>query len=63
MAARTYGCAQVTDISVYGTPEEAAPLLLPRGSTLLASGIVTVPVPPRNTTLGIVNFPDRSYYK
>ncbi|KAJ9529948.1 hypothetical protein QJQ45_023262, partial [Haematococcus lacustris] len=54
---------QVGDLSVWGTPEEAAKLLLPRGSVLLNSSQQQVEVPPRTTPLGPVALPPKSYYR
>lgn len=53
----------MTDISAYGTPEEAASLLLPRGSKLVSASVETVALPPRVTPLGDVEVPPKSYYR
>jgi hypothetical protein len=49
-------------LSQFGTAEEAAKLLLPRGSLLLGSSTVTDALPPRETLLGPVEIPPRNYY-
>jgi hypothetical protein len=52
----------VTDITAYGGLEEAAKLLLPRGSTVLRAKTLTEAVPPKTTPLGTVELPPKSYY-
>jgi hypothetical protein len=52
----------VTDITAYGTIEEAAQLLLPRGSTVLRARTLQEAVPPKITPLGTVDMPPKSYY-
>jgi hypothetical protein len=42
--------------------EDVAKLLLPRGSTLLASASVVVPRGVRETPVGPVEIPPRTYY-
>ncbi|KAJ9529236.1 hypothetical protein QJQ45_007913 [Haematococcus lacustris] len=59
----SFSLLQVGDLSVWGTPEEAAKLLLPRGSVLLNSSQQQVEVPPRTTPLGPVALPPKSYYR
>ena len=54
---------QVADISVWGSPEEAAQLLLPRGSVLLGAAAETLQLPAKETPLGIVEVPPRNYYR
>jgi hypothetical protein len=53
---------QVTDVSIFGPPVEAAQLLLPPGSVVSASRAVVVEAPARDTSLGLVAPPPRSYY-
>lgn len=53
---------QVTDITAYGGLEEAAKLLLPRGSTVLRARTITEAVPPKTTPMGTVELPPKSYY-
>jgi hypothetical protein len=53
---------QVTDISQLGEPVAVAQLLLPRGSTLLATATQQVPQPPKETPLGLVDIPPQTYY-
>lgn len=53
---------QVTDVSQLGSLEEAAGVLTPPGCRLLGSAAVTEPRPPRDTPLGPVEIPPRSYY-
>lgn len=54
---------QVNDISQLGTPIEVAQLILPRGSTLLATATQQVPVPPKQTPVGQVDLPPQTYYR
>jgi hypothetical protein len=56
------GVLQVADISQLGNPIEVAQLLLPRGSTLLATATQQVPQPPKETPLGPVDIPPQNYY-
>lgn len=56
-------CAQVNDISQLGTPIEVAQLILPRGSTLLATATQQVPVPPKQTPVGQVDLPPQTYFR
>lgn len=53
---------QVTDISQLGEPIAVAQLLLPRGSTLLATATQQVPQPPKETPLGLVEIPPQNYF-
>jgi hypothetical protein len=53
---------QVSDLSQYGPAEDVAKLLLPRGSLLLASTQTVEKFPPRETPLGQVEIPPRTYY-
>ncbi|GFR43081.1 hypothetical protein Agub_g4088 [Astrephomene gubernaculifera] len=54
---------QVTDVSVFGGLEEAAKLLLPRGSRVLAASALQVVLPPKETAIGTVELPPKNYYK
>jgi hypothetical protein len=54
--------AQVADIAQMGTPVEVAQLILPRGSTLLATATQTVQQPSKTTPLGVVELPPQTYY-
>ncbi len=54
---------QTTDISGLGDLEEAAKLLLPRGSRVIAGSVLQVPLPPRQTALGPVELPPKNYYR
>ncbi|KAG2439829.1 hypothetical protein HYH02_010462 [Chlamydomonas schloesseri] len=54
---------QTTDISGLGSLEEAAKLLLPRGSRVIAGSVLQVPLPPRQTALGPVELPPKNYYR
>lgn len=54
---------QVNDISQLGTPIEVAQLILPRGSTLLATATQQVPVPPKTTPVGQVELPPQTYFR
>jgi hypothetical protein len=54
---------QVNDISQLGDPIEVAKLILPRGSTLLATATQQVPVPPKTTPVGDVELPPQTYYR
>ena len=49
-------------MSQLGSLEEAAGVLTPPGCRLLGSAAVTEPRPPRDTPLGPVEIPPRSYY-
>ncbi|KAF6259105.1 hypothetical protein COO60DRAFT_1515422 [Scenedesmus sp. NREL 46B-D3] len=53
---------QVTDISQLGDPVAVAQLVLPRGSTLLATATQQVPQPPKETPLGLVDIPPQNYF-
>jgi hypothetical protein len=53
---------QVSDVSAFGPPEEAAKLLLPRGARLVSAAEATETSPPRETPLGPVDIPPVSYY-
>ena len=48
---------------MWGSPEEAAQLLLPRGSVLLGAAAETLQLPAKETPLGIVEVPPRNYYR
>ncbi|GIL62739.1 hypothetical protein Vafri_16921 [Volvox africanus] len=54
---------QVTDLSIFGGLEEAAKLLLPRGSRVLSASTLQVVLPPKQTALGSVELPPKSYYR
>lgn len=54
---------QVNDISQLGNPIEVAQLILPRGSTLLATATAQVPVPSKQTPVGVVELPPQTYYR
>ncbi|GIL78087.1 hypothetical protein Vretimale_7490 [Volvox reticuliferus] len=54
---------QVTDLSVFGGLEEAAKLLLPRGSRVLSASTLQVVLPPKQTALGPVELPPKNYYR
>lgn len=54
---------QISDIANFGTPIEAAPLLLPRGAKLLAATAEVEQLPPRDTMLGTVEIPPKTYYR
>ena len=58
-------CAQLTDISQWGSAEEAARLLLPRGARLLAASAAVVSQPPRDTgtLVGVVEQAPRTMYR
>jgi len=56
-------CVQVNDISQLGNPIEVAQLILPRGSTLLATATAQVPLPPKQTPVGPVDLPPQTYYR
>lgn len=57
-------CAcQVNDISMMGNPIEVAQLILPRGSTLLATATQQVQVPPKQTPVGPLELPPQTYYR
>jgi hypothetical protein len=53
---------QVADIAQLGTPIEVAQLILPRGSTLLATATQQFEQPPKETPLGKVDLPPQTYY-
>lgn len=53
----------MNDISQLGTPIEVAQLILPRGSTLLATATQQVPVPPKQTPVGQVELPPQTYFR
>ena len=57
--------AQLTDISQWGSAEEAARLLLPRGARLLAASAAVVSQPPRDTgtLVGVVEQAPRTIYR
>ena len=61
----TRACAQLTDISQWGSAEEAARLLLPRGARLLSASATAVPQPPRDTgtLLGVVQPAPSTVYR
>lgn len=59
----THTHLQVNDISQLGNPIEVAQLILPRGSTLLATATTNVPVPPKQTPLGLTELPPQTYYR
>lgn len=48
---------------MFGTPLEAAQLLLPRGSKLLSTSQESVPTPSRQTPVGLVDLPPKTYYR
>jgi|LauGreSBDMM110SN_4_FD.fasta_scaffold40265_1 hypothetical protein len=54
---------QVNDISVWGSPEEAAQLLLPRGSVAVSATAEAVQLPAKETPVGLLEIPPRSYYR
>ncbi len=53
---------QVNDIKQIGEPIAVAGLVLPRGSTLLASSQQQVTQLPKDTPLGQVELPPQTYY-
>lgn len=53
---------QVSDVSQWGTPEEAAKLVLPRGAALLGSTSIAEARTPKATPVGQVELPPRNYY-
>jgi hypothetical protein len=53
---------QVSDVSQLGDPIAVAQLVLPRGSTLLATATQQVPQPPKETPLGLVDIPPQNYF-
>ena len=53
---------QVSDISAFGEPEDAAKLLLPRGARVVSAASSQETSPPRETPLGPVEIPPVSYY-
>ena len=53
----------MNDISVWGSPEEAAQLLLPRGSVAVSADVETVQLPAKETPVGLLKTPPRSYYR
>jgi hypothetical protein len=53
---------QVSDITAFGSAEEAAKVLLPKGARLLGLKSQTVEMPPKDTPLGRVDTPPKSYY-
>lgn len=55
-------CTKVSDISQLGDVAAVSELVLPRGSTLLASTTQQVPQPPKETPLGQVDMPPQNYY-
>jgi hypothetical protein len=46
-----------------GNPIEVAQLILPRGSTLLATATQQVQVPPKQTPVGPLELPPQTYYR
>lgn len=54
---------QVNDVTSFGDAAEAAKLLVPRGSTLLAANTFQVELPPRATAVGVVEIPPKTYYR
>ncbi|GBF97279.1 hypothetical protein Rsub_09970 [Raphidocelis subcapitata] len=53
---------QVSDLAQYGPADEVAKLLLPRGAALLASASIEEARRSRDTPLGVVEIPPRTYY-
>lgn len=53
---------QISDLAQYGSVEDVSKLLVPRGATLIASTSVSVPRGSRETPLGPVEIPPRTYY-
>ncbi len=53
---------KVNDISEYGSPQDVAKLLLPRGAKLLASDSEVVQLPPKETPIGTVQIKN-TYYR
>lgn len=53
---------QVSDLAQYGSVEDVAKLLLPRGSTLLGSVSIVEPRASKETPFGTVDIPPRTYY-
>jgi hypothetical protein len=54
---------QVSDITAFGKIEEAAQVLLPRGSVVLAASSEVQQISARETPMGIVEIPPRTYYR
>jgi hypothetical protein len=52
----------VSDLAQYGPADEVAKLLLPRGATLIASASIVEERQARDTPLGRVEIPPRTYY-
>jgi hypothetical protein len=57
--------AQLTDIAQWGSAEDTARLLLPRGARLLSAAAAAVPQPPRDTgtPAGLVQPPPCTVYR
>eukprot|EP00878_Enallax_costatus_P024693 GHUV01026372.1.p1 GENE.GHUV01026372.1~~GHUV01026372.1.p1 ORF type:complete len:207 (+),score=45.90 GHUV01026372.1:188-808(+) len=53
---------QVNDITQMGDPIAVASLIVPRGSRLLAKATEEVPQPPKETPVGQIELPPRTYY-
>ncbi|KAG2498419.1 hypothetical protein HYH03_003677 [Edaphochlamys debaryana] len=54
---------QVTDVTQLGTLEEAAKLLLPKGSRVVKGSVLQVNRPPKETPAGPVELPPKTYYR
>ena len=53
---------QVADVTQYGDPIEVAKLLLPRGSTLLSTDTAVEEQAAKDTLVGTVAIPPKTYY-
>ncbi|KAI8462903.1 MAG: hypothetical protein J3K34DRAFT_527409 [Monoraphidium minutum] len=53
---------QVADVSQWGSVEEVSKLMVPRGARLVGSAEIAEPRETRETPLGVVEIPPRSYY-
>ncbi|GAX72657.1 hypothetical protein CEUSTIGMA_g113.t1 [Chlamydomonas eustigma] len=58
-----FSLIQVSDITAFGTIEEAAQVLLPRGSVVLTASSEVQQIPSRETPLGVVEIPPKTYYR
>eukprot|EP00199_Chlamydomonas_sp_CCMP681_P007087 CAMPEP_0119105810 /NCGR_PEP_ID=MMETSP1180-20130426/3676_1 /TAXON_ID=3052 ORGANISM="Chlamydomonas cf sp, Strain CCMP681" /NCGR_SAMPLE_ID=MMETSP1180 /ASSEMBLY_ACC=CAM_ASM_000741 /LENGTH=268 /DNA_ID=CAMNT_0007090965 /DNA_START=13 /DNA_END=816 /DNA_ORIENTATION=- len=61
--ALTFSFTQVGDIAQLGDPEAAAKLVVPKGSLLISATQEVDVLPPRETPLGQVDVPPKTYYR
>jgi hypothetical protein len=53
----------VSDVTAFGSPEDAARILVPKGAKLLAISTEVVQLPAKETPLGLLEVPPKSYYR